>query len=63
MLKDIDDLFLPYSFDISIFFELTDPDFIDHIKRVGVVFYNRNILDGSRDRALVNYADVAKRLN
>lgn len=44
VLKDIDDLFLPYSFDISIFLDLSDPDFIDHIKRVGIVFYDRESL-------------------
>ena len=41
VLRDIDDLFLPYSFDISIFLELSNPDFIEHIERVGLVFYER----------------------
>lgn len=36
---DIDDLLLPYQFDISIFHKLTNPDLIDHIKRVGIVVY------------------------
>jgi predicted nucleotidyltransferase len=36
---EIDDLLLPYSFDISIFHHLSSPDLIEHIDRVGVVFY------------------------
>lgn len=36
---EIDDLFLPYSFDISIFNQITNADLIDHINRVGIVFY------------------------
>lgn len=37
----LDDLLLPYTFDLSVFAHLTDPDFIDHIQRVGLVFYER----------------------
>lgn len=37
----IDDLLLPYSFDISIFTMISDPDVIEHIRRVGVVFYEK----------------------
>ncbi len=38
---DFDDSYLPYKFDVSIFATLSDPDFIDHIKRVGVTFYEK----------------------
>jgi predicted nucleotidyltransferase len=38
----IDDLLLPYTFDLSIFQRLSDPDLIDHVQRVGVVFYRRD---------------------
>lgn len=38
---ELDDSFLPYKFDLSIFSQLEDPEFIDHIKRVGVVFYEK----------------------
>jgi uncharacterized protein len=41
--QELDDLLLPYTFDLSIFERLSDPDFIDHIQRVGVVFYQRNL--------------------
>jgi predicted nucleotidyltransferase len=37
-----DDSFLPYKFDISIFDKLEDPDFINHIERIGVLFYQKN---------------------
>jgi predicted nucleotidyltransferase len=36
---EIDDLFLPYTFDISIFSDIDNPDLIDHINRIGIVFY------------------------
>jgi predicted nucleotidyltransferase len=38
---DIDDLLLPYQFDISIFHTLTNPDLIDHIRRVGITIYHK----------------------
>jgi predicted nucleotidyltransferase len=39
--EKLDDLLLPYTFDLSIFDQLSDPDFIDHIRRVGLIFYER----------------------
>jgi len=39
LLSDIDDLSLPYKFDVSIFDELTNTQLIEHITRVGQVFY------------------------
>jgi len=36
---EIDDLLLPYTFDISIFNQISNPDLIEHINRVGLVFY------------------------
>jgi predicted nucleotidyltransferase len=35
---------LPYHFDLSIFSQITHSDLIEHIQRVGVVFYERNSL-------------------
>jgi len=37
--NDIDDLLLPYTFDLSILKHVSNPDFIDHVNRVGIVFY------------------------
>lgn len=39
--NDLDDLLLPYTFDISIFQQITNPDLTDHIQRVGKSFYRR----------------------
>ena len=41
IMEEIDDLLLPYMFDLSIFQQISDPDVIGHIRRVGVVFYER----------------------
>ena len=35
----LDDLLLPYRFDLSIFEKVTHAELLDHIKRVGVTFY------------------------
>lgn len=37
----IDDLLLPYQFDISIFHQLKNEALIDHINRRGIVIYER----------------------
>ena len=37
--NDIDDLLLPYTLDLSIFSQIENPDLVDHIHRVGVVFF------------------------
>lgn len=36
---ELDDLMLPYKFDISIYHRITNPEFLDHINRVGKEFY------------------------
>lgn len=41
LMDQIDDLYLPYMFDISIFKNLDDRDLVDHILRVGKVLYQR----------------------
>jgi len=40
---DLEDLMLPYKFDISVYDKITNPDFLDHINRVGVEFYNKQM--------------------
>ena len=37
----IDDLYLPYTVDLSHYSQLTNPELIAHIDRVGVVIYDR----------------------
>jgi len=38
---EIEELYLPYSFDISIFNRIDNEDLMDHIQRVGKVFYEK----------------------
>jgi len=39
IMDELDDLLLPYTIDLSIFPQINDPDMIEHIRRVGVTFY------------------------
>lgn len=38
---ELDELLLPYTFDISIFHHITNSDLIEHIERVGKIFYQK----------------------
>ena len=40
--NELDDLLLPYKIDLSLFHQLSEQDILDHIERVGVVFYSQN---------------------
>lgn len=39
--NELDDLLLPYRFDISIFHQIDNSALIDHIERVGIVFWEK----------------------
>lgn len=39
---DLDDLLLPYTFDMSIYDHISNQDLRDHIQRVGKVLYTKN---------------------
>jgi predicted nucleotidyltransferase len=41
LLLDIDDLLLPYRFDVSLFHNITNTDLVDHIRRRGIILYRR----------------------
>lgn len=41
ILNDLDNSYIPYSFDLSIFSQLQRANLINHIKRVGKIFYQR----------------------
>jgi predicted nucleotidyltransferase len=43
IINELDDLLLPYKFDISIFSDINNNNLIDHIKRVGIIFYKNLI--------------------
>lgn len=38
---ELDDLLLPYTFDLSIFHHISNPDLLAHIERVGQLFYKK----------------------
>lgn len=38
----LDELFLPYSFDLSIYNNLSNPDLISHIDRVGIPIFSKS---------------------
>lgn len=40
--NELDDLLLPYQIDLSLMSSLTHPALLDHIRRVGVVLYDKN---------------------
>ena len=41
IMNQLDDLLLPYTIDLSIFTHISDQDLIEHIRRVGVLFYEK----------------------
>ena len=41
--NDLDDLLLPYKFDLSVLRNITNENLLDHIQRVGIEFYIRSI--------------------
>ncbi|MBN6069695.1 nucleotidyltransferase domain-containing protein [Aggregatibacter actinomycetemcomitans] len=45
---ELDDSYSPYLFDLSIYHQLSNPYFIEHIDRVGQVFYQRENYDESK---------------
>jgi uncharacterized protein len=48
IMGELDDLLLPYTIDLSLLADLTHPELIDHISRVGVVFYERKPVEMKR---------------
>lgn len=38
---ELDDLLLPYEFDLSIKHQITNPDVLEHIDRIGKIFYQK----------------------
>ena len=44
---ELEDGLLPYTFDLSILAQITQGDLLDHIRRVGVVFYEKKALQAS----------------
>lgn len=40
--NDLDELFLPYKIDLSLYHQIKNPELLDHIRRVGKVFYEKS---------------------
>lgn len=40
---ELDDLLLPYTFDLSIYNHISNKDLIEHINGVGILFYQQKI--------------------
>ena len=47
--NELDDLLLPYKIDLSLLRQIEDKALLEHVRRVGVVFYERASSDRSRD--------------
>ncbi len=45
---ELDDLMLPYKFDISVYHKISNPKLLDHINRVGKEIYARKDIRNSR---------------
>lgn len=41
--NQLDDLLLPYKIDLSLYHNINHPELLDHIKRVGKVFYEKEM--------------------
>jgi predicted nucleotidyltransferase len=41
LLDKLEELYLPYTFDISIFEKLSNPELVEHIQRAGKLFYQK----------------------
>ena len=41
VMDGIDELLLPYTIDLSIYQKISDPNVIEHVRRVGIVFYEK----------------------
>ncbi len=39
--NDLDDLLLPYKMDVSLLRHIQNPELLDHIRRVGIIFYKK----------------------
>ncbi len=47
--NELDDLMMPYFIDLSLFYGITDPGFLQHINRVGLPFYTKKHLAAQLD--------------
>lgn len=41
IMHELDELLLPYTIDLSLFKDISDPEVVEHIRRVGIIFYEK----------------------
>jgi len=46
--QQLDDLMLPYKFDISIYDQISNTELLEHIKRVGKLFFENNKIEDGK---------------
>ena len=51
--NELDDLLLPYMIDLSVFEHIDNPDLVDHIRRMGKVFYQREEAGAEREALII----------
>ena len=47
--NELDDLLLPYMIDLSILRDISDPDVVEHIERVGTPLYEKRHLSFNKE--------------
>jgi predicted nucleotidyltransferase len=40
--QELEELFIPYRVDLSIYHQIENPEFLEHVNRAGVVFYENS---------------------
>ena len=60
---DLDELLLPYKIDLSVFDYLDNANLRDHIERVGVVFYEREISELPKGWEMRKFSEIGKVYN
>ena len=43
IMTELDDLLLPYSIDLSLLAKISDSEVVEHVERVGIIFYERTM--------------------
>lgn len=41
IINELEEQLLPYTIDLSLYSDITDPDMLGHIQRVGITFYRK----------------------
>jgi predicted nucleotidyltransferase len=65
IMDDLDDLLLPYTIDLSIYTQISDPDVREHIQRVGITFYTRDdaLIEARYHAAIKQIRETAEHYN